>query len=222
MACRSSDSPSVPRDMRRPAPDFGLEAARHRIGDRLVAGVDEVGRGPLAGPVFAAAVILDRGAIPVGLADSKTLSAAERERLNGEILRTAMVSIASASADEVDRLNIRGATLLAMRRAVAGLAARPCHVLIDGHDIAPGLACKGTAVVGGDGLSLSIAAASIVAKVARDALMRRLCAAFPAYGFGRHMGYGTPQHLDALARHGPCRFHRQSFSPIRQRVLALT
>lgn len=220
MAGRSSDSPSLSRKHCRPDPDFTLETERHDSGARFVAGVDEVGRGPLAGPVVAAAVILDPIAIPEGLADSKTLSAVERERLCTDILGTATVSIASASAAEIDRLNIRGATLLAMRRAVAGLCQPPCHVLIDGRDVAPGLASPATAVIGGDGLCLSIAAASIVAKVARDAMMRRLCAQFPVYGFGQHMGYGTPQHLGALARHGPCRFHRQSFSPMRQRELA--
>ncbi|MBB3996452.1 ribonuclease HII [Aureimonas pseudogalii] len=234
MARRSSDSPAPSRPPARPAaagpvaraktpakpgPDFALETALLGTGLHFVVGIDEAGRGPLAGPVVASAVLLDPAAIPDGLDDSKALSAADRERLFAEILRTATVSIASASAGEIDRINIRQATLAAMRRALAGLPDRPCHALIDGRDVPSLLGCAATAVIGGDARSLSVAAASIVAKVTRDRMMKRLCQAFPVYGFGQHMGYGTPFHLEALARHGPCRHHRTSFSPVRQHPL---
>ncbi len=201
-------------------PDFALEAALLAGGLQAIAGIDEAGRGPLAGPVVASAVWLDPLAIPDGLNDSKVLSSEDRERLFVEILRTATVSIGSASAGEIDRINIRQATLTAMRRALTGLARLPCHALIDGRDIPMRLGCAATAVIGGDGRSLSVAAASIVAKVTRDRLMRQLCRAHPAYGFGQHMGYGTPAHLDALDRHGPSPYHRHTFSPIRQRTLS--
>jgi ribonuclease HII len=196
-------------------PDFSRET--HAIADGLwpVAGVDEVGRGPLAGPVVAAAVILDPACVPRGLCDSKLLSAGERDRLFAEIAASALaVSVASATAVEIDAINIRQATLLAMRRAVAGLAVRPALVLVDGND-PPLLACPAEALVGGDNLSCSIAAASIVAKVTRDAMMARLCARHPAYGFSRHAGYGTPAHRAALAAHGPCPEHRYSFAPVK-------
>ncbi|WP_246333431.1 ribonuclease HII [Aureimonas mangrovi] len=223
MAFLRPDSPrnsSTARARRAPAattvPDFSLEDERRARGARIVAGVDEAGRGPLAGPVVTAAAILDPLNVPDGLNDSKKLDAADRERLFPEILRWASVSIASASAIEIDTLNIRQATLLAMVRAARGLGTRPCHVLIDGRDVPSPLLREGSAIVGGDARSLSIAAASIVAKVARDRIMTRLCARFPNYGFSRHMGYATPPHLEALLRHGPCPFHRMSFRPIRQ------
>lgn len=196
-------------------PDLELEDERRSRGARYVAGIDEAGRGPLAGPVMTAAVILDPASIPDGLDDSKKLTPDDRERLFPEILRWASVSIASASAAEIDRVNIRQATLLAMVRAFDGLGTRACHALIDGRDVPRPLLMRGSAIVGGDARSLSIAAASIVAKVARDRLMQRLCRSFPAYGFSRHMGYATPVHLEALIRHGPCEFHRMSFRPIR-------
>lgn len=215
MAYRKIDSPLQSKaDSARP--DFTIEEERMARGARCVAGVDEAGRGPLAGPVVAAAVILDTANIPDGLNDSKQLDLAERERLFAEIMRFATVCVASSSAAEIDRINIRQATLLAMRRAFDGLSAPACHVLVDGRDVPPSFALRGTAVVGGDARSLSIAAASIVAKVTRDRMMTRLCATFPAYGFSRHMGYATPTHLGALRDHGPCPYHRMSFRPIRQ------
>lgn len=202
-------------------PDFTIESARHELGARDVAGVDEAGRGPLAGPVVAAAVILDFTTLPAGLNDSKQLTAAERERLFEDIIGSARVSVASASAAEIDRWNIRQATLLAMTRALAGLESIPCHAIVDGRDVPLAWASRGTAVIEGDARSLSIAAASIVAKVTRDRMMRRLCESFPSYGFSRHMGYATAEHRLALERHGPCPFHRMTFSPIRQGTLDL-
>jgi ribonuclease HII len=178
----------------------------------LHAGVDEAGRGPLAGPVAAAAVILDPEHVPDGLADSKVLTAAERERLYEAIKASAIaVSIALCGPSTIDRLNIRVATLDAMRRAVAGLSVRPAQAEIDGIDVPPGLCCLGRAVIDGDALIPAISAASIVAKVARDRLMIRLGAEFPRYGFERHMGYATPEHRAALAEHGPTPHHRLSF-----------
>ncbi|MEF2070499.1 ribonuclease HII [Consotaella aegiceratis] len=202
------------------APTFTLEEERLAKGARLVAGVDEVGRGPLAGPVVAAAVILDPKRIPAGLNDSKKLTAEVREALFAELLSVARVSFASANALEIDRYNIRGATLIAMTRALAALDEQPCHVLIDGRDVPPRVGSRGTAVIGGDARSVSIAAASIVAKVVRDAMMRRACDVFPGYGFRRHVGYGTAEHLDALRRLGPCSIHRMSFRPLRPDLLA--
>ncbi len=193
---------------------FELEDALAPAYGRPVAGVDEAGRGPLAGPVVTAAVILDRQAVPRGLADSKTLSAAAREKLFDAICRTASVSVAMASARRIDAINIRQATLLAMTHAVRGLAIEPACVLVDGRDVPPGLPCPGSSAVKGDARSLSVAAASIVAKVTRDRLMKRLDGWYPGYGFGRHMGYGTKVHLEALDRLGPCAIHRTSFRPV--------
>ena len=215
MARRTSDSPASSPTLV-VVPDFCIETERFARGARFVAGIDEAGRGPLAGPVVAAAVILDPLAIPDGLNDSKKLTAADRERIFAEILRLAIVSVASASSAEIDRLNIRQATLLAMRRADAGLAQAPCHSLIDGIDVPPALRTRATAVVQGDARSLSIAAASIIAKVTRDRMMTRLCSIHPHYGFSQHMGYATRQHLAAITLHGPCPHHRLSFSPMRQ------
>ncbi len=199
------------------APDFRREKTLGKKGLWPVAGIDEVGRGCLAGPVAAAAVILDPSDLPDGLNDSKCLSAEIRETLYEEILgRAQAVAVAFVSAADIDRINIRQATLSAMRRALAALATAPRYVLIDGNDLPTGLACPGEAIVRGDGLSASIAAASIVAKVARDRLMIRLCRIHPAYGFSRHVGYATPEHLAALAQYGPSPYHRLSFSPLRQ------
>ena len=184
--------------------------------------MDEVGRGPLAGPVCAAIVVLDRRRLPLGVDDSKALSAKARETLFEEICDAALaISFASASASEIDAINIRQATHLAMRRAAAGLALAPSHILIDGADAPAGLRCPATTLVKGDSLSLSIAAASIVAKVLRDRLMARLGAHHPVYAFEQHAGYATARHLAALKEHGPCPQHRMTFSPIRQRELAL-
>lgn len=181
----------------------------------LVAGVDEAGRGPLAGPVCAAAVILDPARPIVGLADSKTLSPARREALDAEIrARSLSWAIAWSSAEEIDRINILQASLLAMQRAVAALAVRPGRVLVDGNRC-PDLDCETRAVIGGDGSVPSIGAASILAKVARDRLMRDLDRRFPGYGFAGHKGYPTKVHLQALRVLGPCPEHRRSFGPVR-------
>jgi ribonuclease HII len=172
----------------------------------------EVGRGPLAGPVGVAAVILDPDDLPEGLNDSKALPETKRDALRPVIFAKAIsVAVAFASAEEIDRFNIRGATLRAMARAVGALHVKPGLVLIDGMDTPPALRCPARAIVGGDALSMSIAAASIVAKTTRDALMRNLGLDFPGYGFGEHAGYATAFHRDALARLGPCPYHRRSF-----------
>ncbi len=181
-----------------------------------VAGIDEVGRGPLAGPVAAAAVILDPADLPMAVDDSKVLTAGEREDLYVVVMARALaVGIGFASPLEIDRLNIRQATFAAMRRALAALALRPDHVLIDGCDVPALAGVAGEAIVKGDRISLSIAAASIVAKVTRDRLMTRLDRRFPHYGFARHKGYATPEHRTALLRHGPSVAHRMSFAPCR-------
>ncbi len=185
-----------------------------------IAGADEVGRGPLAGPVVAAAVILDPERVPQGLADSKKLSAKRREAMYQDICRCAEIGIALAPPARIDRDNIRQATLWALAQAVRALPRAPGLLLADGND-PPNAACTVETIVGGDNLVASIAAASIVAKVVRDRLMVRLGAEFPAYGFERHMGYGTPAHLAALRAHGPCPHHRHSFAPIRQKDLLL-
>lgn len=197
-------------------PDFELERLARRQGFWPVAGTDEAGRGPLAGPVVAAAVILDPDHIPDGLNDSKKLTAAKRAVLFDVILASAHVSIASSSPLHIDARDIRKASLDAMRRAVAGLPIRAAYVLADGRDVPDGLACPGKAVIKGDGRSLSIAAASIVAKVMRDRMMERAGAIFPGYGFELHAGYGTQVHRDAIERQGPCLLHRMSFRPLRR------
>ena len=181
----------------------------------LVAGVDEAGRGPLAGPVVAAAVILD-DLMPIkGLADSKVLSPRRREQLFDQIRAHALCcSIASASVEEIDRLNILQATLLAMRRAVEGLRILPHSVVVDGNQV-PVLRIPVSALVKGDSKMAAISAASILAKVQRDRWCEDLHAAYPAYGFSTHKGYPTPEHLAALQTHGPCAAHRRSFAPVR-------
>jgi ribonuclease HII len=182
----------------------------------LVAGVDEAGRGPLVGPVVAAAVILDPRHPIAGLADSKTLSPAKRERLFHEIRAKALCcSVAEATAQEIDALNILQATLLAMQRAVAGLRLPPKLVLVDGNRL-PVLPMRADAIVKGDSKVAAISAASIVAKVHRDQLCVALDALYPVYGFSKHKGYGTAEHLAALALHGPCPEHRISFRPVAQ------
>jgi ribonuclease HII len=182
----------------------------------LVAGVDEAGRGPLAGPVVAAAVILDQRRPIQGLADSKVLSPARRDGLYDEIRARALCCcIAEASVDEIDRLNILHATMLAMSRAVEGLRLKPNRVLVDGNRLPP-LEVPAEAIVKGDARVKAISAASILAKVHRDRLCMDLHDAHPQYGFAGHKGYPTPEHLDALRRHGPCAHHRRSFAPVRQ------
>lgn len=196
-------------------PDFTHEQALIARGFATIAGVDEVGRGPLAGPVTAAAVILDPNDLPQGLDDSKKLSAKARTQLYDTIFVKALaVAVSFAPAAEIDRYNIRGAALLAMRRAVAALALSPAHALIDGRDVPPGLPCPAHALIKGDALSLSIAAASIVAKVARDRLMAQLDHFCPGYGLGQHAGYPTEIHRAAIAELGPSAFHRMSFKPL--------
>ncbi len=193
-------------------PHADFEQALQARGFRLVAGIDEAGRGPLAGPVSAAAVILDLADLPEGIDDSKALPAERREDLCSAILaRAVAVGIGFASAAEIDAVNIRQATFTAMRRAVGALAAAPHYLLVDGNDGPPGLACPVSTVVKGDALSLSIAAASIVAKVMRDRLMVRLHTVHPLYGFAVHKGYATAAHRAALRTHGPSPFHRLSF-----------
>lgn len=180
----------------------------------LVAGVDEAGRGPLAGPVVAAAVILDDLQPIAGLADSKVLSAARRERLFDEIRAKALCChIAEASVEEIDQMNILQATLLAMQRAVAGLRLRPVKVLVDGNRL-PVLNVHAEAVVGGDAKVRAISAASILAKVHRDRLCVLMDRDFPQYGFATHKGYPTPLHLEALRAHGPSAWHRKTFGPV--------
>ncbi|HJV60014.1 MAG TPA: ribonuclease HII [Albitalea sp.] len=182
----------------------------------LVAGVDEAGRGPLAGPVVAAAVILDDLKRIRGLNDSKVLTPAVRERLYDEIRAKALCcSIAQASVEEIDRLNILQATLLAMRRAVEGLRLKPAKVLIDGNQL-PRLKVHAEAIIGGDATVKAISAASILAKVHRDRLCLQLHELHPQYGFHEHKGYSTPAHLAALKQHGACPIHRRSFAPVRE------
>ncbi len=197
------------------APTFRRERALLKRDVWPVAGCDEVGRGPLAGPVVAAAVVLDPKRIPKGLDDSKRLTADKREALFEKICETSSFAVAFASPARIDRDNILRASLWALSRAVHALPVTPQHVLVDGRDkiIAPGI-CGCDAVIGGDGMVLSIAAASIVAKVTRDRLMRQLAEECPGYGFENHKGYGVPEHLEALNRLGPTRHHRALFAPV--------
>ncbi len=197
-----------------------FEAEARRCGFRLVAGADEAGRGPLAGPVVAAAVILPRRCRLPGLNDSKQVPEHERERLYGEIADCALaLGVGQASAEEIDRLNILEATRLAMGRAILALTPRPDFLLTDALSL-PGLSVPQRPIIKGDGLSLSIAAASIVAKVTRDRLMLEYHRQFPHYNFQIHKGYPTPEHLRLLAEHGPCAIHRRSFRPVSE-TLAL-
>jgi ribonuclease HII len=190
-------------------PDFSFEAAM----DGPVAGIDEAGRGPWAGPVVAAAVVFPSRSAPEGIADSKTLRPETRERLFDRIIETAIVGIGAASSAEIDRLNVLAATMLAMQRAVGALTPAPAFALVDGNRT-PDLEIPVTAVVRGDGRSVSIAAASIIAKVTRDRIMRKLAAIHPGYGWERNAGYGTAEHEAALRRLGPTPHHRNSFAPV--------
>lgn len=204
----------VERAMTRPRPDLSLETA---LGLRLVAGVDEVGRGPLAGPVTAAAVILDPARIPEGIDDSKRLTERMRIRLSAEIRETALAfAVAHASVEEIDALNILEASHLAMRRALAALTPAARHALIDGNRLPRGLTIPAQTVVKGDAKSLSIAAASILAKVERDAIMSELALINPGYGWEKNMGYPSPAHLVALQQQGVTPHHRRSFAPVRK------
>ncbi len=194
--------------------DFTREETLMAQGLAPVCGIDEAGRGPLAGPVVAAAVVLDVRCIPDGLADSKKLGTAARARLAQELREVARVGIGLASAREIDALNIHHATLLAMRRAFEALpGTAPAAALVDGR-FCPTLPCKAQAVVKGDATVLSIAAASIIAKVERDNLLLALHERFPQYGFAQHKGYPTKAHLEALRQHGPCPEHRRSYRPV--------
>jgi len=191
-------------------PNYVFESAS----PQPVCGVDEVGRGPWAGPVVTAAVILDPANIPTGLNDSKKLTAARREGLFEKINASAHVAIGMASVEEIDRINILQATFLAMRRAVEALKVSPAFALIDGNKIPPALVCDARAIVKGDSRSVSIAAASIIAKVTRDRLMCDLSATYPGYAWETNMGYGTKAHQEGLARLGVTPHHRRSFKPI--------
>ena len=195
-------------------PTYEFEKAALQGGAFFVAGVDEVGRGPLSGPVTAAAVILDPDNIPDGLNDSKKMSVKKRDLLFDQILATASCCIAHASVEEIDDINILRASHLAMERAVAGLAKQADFALIDGNTIPRGLTIPAQSIVKGDGKCLSIAAASIIAKVERDRIMGELSIQFPGYGWEKNAGYGTKQHLEALRTLGVTPHHRRSFKPI--------
>ena len=195
-------------------PDFLFELAARANGASVIVGVDEAGRGPLAGPVTAAAVRLHPDRIPPGLNDSKQMTAARRNQLFALILDSADVGIGHASVEEIDQINILRASHLAMCRAIAALPAVPDHVLIDGNMIPQGLACRAEAIVGGDARCLSIAAASIIAKVTRDRIMVDLAQQHPGYGWDRNAGYPTREHVAALQNLGVTPAHRRSFKPV--------
>jgi len=217
---RASAKPELPLPVPEPGPSFARERRAMRRGLAPVAGCDEAGRGPLAGPVVAAAVILDPRRIPRGLDDSKKLAPERRAELYEKICRRAQVAVALAPPSRIDVHNIRQASLWALARAVRALPVAPRLVFVDGCDrIAVDCECQ--AVISGDGLIASIAAASIIAKVVRDRLMTCLGAAHPGYGFERHMGYSVPEHFAALSRLGPTIHHRRSFAPVAQ-ALGLT
>lgn len=201
-------------------PTEEFERAARLCGYRRIAGIDEAGRGPLAGPVVAAAVVLPVRCRLSGIDDSKQLSEGERARLYAAILEHAVgMGIGSADVDEIDRLNILEATKLAMRRAIDQLAPPPDYLLIDAVTL-PGIGIPERPIIKGDSLSLSIAAASIIAKVTRDRLMAEYHEMFPEYDFLSHKGYGTREHLQRLARHGPCSIHRRTFTPVHEAILA--
>ncbi len=195
--------------------NFALETSLLRAGYQQIAGLDEVGRGPLAGPVTVAAVILDPHHIPAGLDDSKKLSPARREALFEAILGSAQVSVVSLPAQRIDQINILQATFEAMRRAILALTVSADFALIDGRDVPSGLACPAKAIIKGDAKILSIAAASIIAKVTRDRVLQQADLSYPAYGFASNKGYGSPQHLAAIAKFGATPLHRLSFAPLR-------
>jgi len=192
---------------------FEARVLKERTGP--IAGVDEAGRGPLAGPVVAAAVIFDRKRIPKGLDDSKQMTAEAREEAYARIVDCAFVGVGEASVDEIDLVNIRQATHLATARAIRALPLAAAFALVDGND-APALPCPCDTIVDGDARSVSIAAASIIAKVTRDRMMRTLHEEFPGYGWFTNKGYSTEEHIEALSRLGPCRHHRRSFAPVHQ------
>jgi ribonuclease HII len=198
-------------------PDLNFEIAHGRNAGKIICGVDEVGRGPLAGPVVAAAVVIPMAGLPECLAakinDSKKLSEKSREEIFPAITELCACSIAEASVREIDEMNILNASLLAMRRAVEGLSSKPDTALIDGNR-SPTLCCPAFPIIRGDGKSLSIAAASIIAKVTRDRMMKKLAEEYPGYGWERNAGYGTAAHMEALRILGATRWHRESFAPV--------
>lgn len=200
-------------------PDFTLETLALSGGCTSICGVDEAGRGPLAGPVVAAAVVLDPQSIPNGLNDSKALTEKTRSELFDAILASSHVAFCSIAADCIDAMNIRAASLHAMSQAVSALPECPGHSLIDGNALPRDMPCPAEAIVKGDARSLSIAAASIVAKVIRDRIMVSADSFWPNYGFAGHKGYPTAAHRDALMRFGPCPIHRKSFSPVRNAMV---
>lgn len=200
--------------MTKTIPDFSFETAAHDRGQTIVAGVDEVGRGPLAGPVTAAAVVLDPANIPDGLNDSKKLSAKKRDALFDEIMEKAAVCIAHATVEEIDEVNILRASHIAMERAIAGLPEIPNHILIDGNMTPQGITTSSETIIKGDAKSMSIAAASIVAKVTRDRIMVDLAQQFPGYGWETNAGYPSVKHREALVKLGVTPHHRRSFKPV--------
>jgi|SRR5688500_14628337 ribonuclease HII len=213
MKAAAKDDEKEPRAGKQPTPTFRRERAVLKTGIRLVAGCDEAGRGPLAGPVVAAAVILDPKRIPKGLDDSKKLTRERREELFDQICASAQVAVTVASVARIERDNILRASLWALAKSVHALPDRPEHVFVDGRDRLD-VTCACDAIIGGDALIASIAAASIVAKVSRDRLMCRLALDHPGYGFDSHMGYAVPEHLEALRRLGPTVHHRRLFAPV--------
>jgi len=205
-------APNRKKEVAGPTLAFEIESGAP---DLLVCGVDEAGRGPLAGPVVAAAVILDHACFPAGLNDSKKLEEGKRETLYADLIGCAQYGVGMASVEEIDELNILWASMLAMTRAIAALPCKPHFALIDGNRLPKQMACPGRAIVGGDGRALSIAAASIIAKVTRDRMMFELAMAHPGYGWEHNRGYPTPSHFDGLTRLGITPHHRRSFAPIR-------
>ena len=202
----------------RTQPDYRLESTLHNRGFKVIAGVDEAGRGPLAGPVVAAAVVLANNNIPEGINDSKRMTARNRSQLAEKLRTTCLTSVAMADVEEIETQNILFASMAAMRKAIRGLNLAPDYILIDGNRIPSDLPVLATAVVKGDSKSLSIAAASIVAKVERDRIMARLSEQFPEYGWDQNAGYATPMHLAALREFGPTPHHRRGFAPVRDAV----
>ncbi len=195
-------------------PTDEFERAAGLMDGKTICGIDEAGRGPLAGPVVAAAVVLNWQNVPVGLADSKQLGESKRAGLRAQLDMVAKIGVGVASVEEINQLNILHATMLAMRRAVLDLPSLPDHALVDGNRL-PDLPCPGETIVKGDAKSLSIAAASIIAKETRDAMMRRLANQFPGYNWERNKGYGTKAHLEGLKAHGVTRHHRRQFAPVK-------
>lgn len=208
MRAESPTTPIIP-----PLPTLKFERAAIKRGATIVCGVDEAGRGPLAGPVVVSAVVLNHRRVPSGLNDSKQLTAAEREELFEEIMAKAIVSISVMPPSVIARMNILQASLHGMRQAVLGLTVKADHVLVDGNIVPRNLPCAGQAIVGGDGKSVSIAAASIVAKVTRDRMCQIMHCEEPQFGFDSHKGYAAPVHLKALTEHGPGRHHRMDYAP---------